>query len=75
MFAMSRRIWVVARTSLTVSVVCVCRPPLTMSFNVPMFSASPLRVLYLKVHERGGYPVEKWVRKVCKAGGYHCRIK
>ena len=53
----------------------LCRPPITMTFNVPMFSASPLRVLYLRISEKSGYPVEKWVRKVCKAGGYACRIK
>ena len=53
----------------------LCRPPVTMTFNVPMLSASPLRVLYLRISEKSGYPVEKWVRKVCKAGGYACRIK
>lgn len=52
-----------------------CRPPITMQFNVPMFSASPLKVMYLRIQERNNYAVEKWVRKVCKAGNYHCRIK
>eukprot|EP00892_Ulva_mutabilis_P006462 jgi/Ulvmu1/4188/UM019_0167.1 len=51
------------------------RPPVSITFNVPMFSASQLRVLYLKIQEKSGYAVEKWVRKVCKAGGFHCRIK
>lgn len=51
------------------------RPPVSMQFNVPMFSASPLRVQYFKVHERSNYAVEKWVRKVCKAGNYECRTK
>jgi AP-2 complex subunit mu-1 len=46
-----------------------------MTFNVPMFSASPLKVMYLKIEERSNYSVEKWVRKVCKAGNYHCRTK
>ena len=46
-----------------------------MQFNVPMFSASPLKVLYLRIQERSNYSVEKWVRKVCKAGNYHCRMK
>lgn len=44
-----------------------------MSFNVPMFGASPLRVMYLKVWEKSGYKVEKWVRKVCKSGDYDFR--
>ena len=39
-----------------------------MAFNVPMFSASPLRVNYLKVIEKSGQNPEKWVRKVCKNG-------
>jgi Adaptor complexes medium subunit family len=46
-----------------------------MGFNVPMYSASPLKVLYLKIQERSNYAVEKWARKVCKAGDYHCRTK
>lgn len=53
----------------------LCRPPVSMTFNVPMFSASPLKVLYLKIQERSNYNVEKWVRKVCKAGSYDCRTK
>lgn len=48
---------------------------MSMTFNVPMFSASPLKVLYLKIQERSNYNVEKWVRKVCKAGSYDCRTK
>eukprot|EP01025_Chloroclados_australasicus_P016601 TRINITY_DN1836_c0_g1_i1.p2 TRINITY_DN1836_c0_g1~~TRINITY_DN1836_c0_g1_i1.p2 ORF type:complete len:292 (-),score=14.85 TRINITY_DN1836_c0_g1_i1:400-1275(-) len=51
------------------------RPPVALSFNIPMYSASPMRVIYLKVHEKSNYHVEKWVRKVCTAGTYHCRIK
>lgn len=53
----------------------VCRPPVSMAFSVPMFSASPLKVTFLKVAERSNYNVEKWVRKVCVSGTYNCRIK
>ena len=53
----------------------LCRPPVTMAFSVPMFSASPLKVTFLKVAERSNYNVEKWVRKVCVSGTYNCRIK
>lgn len=50
------------------------RPPIAMSFQVPMYSASGLRVQYLKVWEKSGYKVDKWVRKVCKSGDYSIRI-
>ena len=41
--------------------------------QVPMYSASGLRVQYLKVWEKSNYKVEKWVRKVCKSGDYMIR--
>lgn len=46
-----------------------------MDFTVPMFAASPLNVVYLKVYEESGYKTVKWVRKLCKSGAYHCRAK
>ncbi|CAL5219972.1 g1909 [Coccomyxa viridis] len=49
------------------------RPPISMTFQVPMYSASGLRVQYLKVWEKSGYKVDKWVRKVCKSGDYNIR--
>jgi len=42
--------------------------------QVPMFSASGLRVQYLKVWEKSSYKVDKWVRKVCRSGDYNVRI-
>eukprot|EP00879_Flechtneria_rotunda_P003291 GHRR01003516.1.p1 GENE.GHRR01003516.1~~GHRR01003516.1.p1 ORF type:complete len:424 (+),score=105.05 GHRR01003516.1:317-1588(+) len=53
------------------------RPPISMNFQVPMFSASGLRVAYLKILERrlgSQYQVEKWVRKLCKSGDFLVRI-
>jgi AP-2 complex subunit mu-1 len=50
------------------------RPPITMSFVVPSFTASGLHVRYLKVIERSGYPVVKWVRYITRAGHYSIRI-
>ena len=41
--------------------------------QVPMYSASGLRVQYLKVGEKSGYKVDKWVRKVGKSGDYNVR--
>jgi AP-2 complex subunit mu-1 len=42
--------------------------------QVPMFAASGIRVQYLKVWDKSGYKVDKWVRKVCKSGDYNVRI-
>lgn len=50
------------------------RPPIQMQFNVPMYSASGLRVQYLKVWEKSNYKVDKWVRKICKSGDYLIRV-
>jgi AP-2 complex subunit mu-1 len=50
------------------------RPPIQLSFQVPMYSASGLRVQYLKVWEKSNQKVDKWVRKVCKAGDFSVRI-
>ena len=47
---------------------------LNVHVQVPMFSASGLRVQYLKVWEKSNYKVEKWVRKVSKSGDYSTRI-
>lgn len=50
------------------------RPPASLSFSVPMFSASGLRVQYLKVWEKSNYKVDKWVRKLCVSGDFSVRI-
>lgn len=42
-----------------------------------MFSASGLRVSYLKILERrlgAAYQVEKWVRKMTKSGDFLVRV-
>lgn len=52
------------------------RPPISMSFQVPMLSASTVRVAYLKIVERkmgSSYLVDKWVRKMIKSGDYLIR--
>ncbi len=50
------------------------RPPASLSFSLPAYAASGLRVQYLKVWEKGGYAVDKWVRKLCVGGDYAVRI-
>lgn len=53
--------------------VSVAARDLCVVAQVPMYSASGLRVLYLKVWEKGDYKVDKWVRKVAKSGSYEIR--
>ena len=50
------------------------RPPINLEFQVPMFTASGLRVRYLRVTERSGYDTTKWVRYLTRAGSYSIRI-
>lgn len=49
------------------------RPPISMDFQVPMFTASGLYVRFLKVVEKSHYQTVKWVRYITKAGTYHFR--
>ena len=42
------------------------QPPLSLTFDVPMFGSSGLQILYLKIWEKAGYSSTKWVRKICK---------
>ncbi|CAL5436517.1 unnamed protein product [Camellia sinensis] len=50
------------------------RPPIQMEFQVPMFTASGLRVRFLKVWEKSGYNTVEWVRYITKAGSYEIRL-
>jgi AP-2 complex subunit mu-1 len=50
------------------------RPPITMSFQVPMFSSSGLHVRFLKVFERQNYHTTKWVRYISRNGNYQIRF-
>jgi len=49
------------------------RPPISLKFQVPMFTASQLKVMFLKVTDKSGYTTNKWVRYVTSAGTYQCR--
>jgi len=50
------------------------RPPITLSFQVPMFTASGLNVRFLRIFERSNYETTKWVRYMTRAGQYQIRI-
>jgi hypothetical protein len=54
---------------------CILVPlPCPAPLQVPMHSASGVRVQYLKVWEKSSYKVDKWVRKLCKSGDFQIRI-
>lgn len=50
------------------------RPPISATFDVPMYTSSGLNVRFLKIFERSGYKTVKWVRYLTKAGTYEQRI-
>jgi len=50
------------------------RPPITLNFQVPMFTSSGLHVRFLRVFERSNYETTKWVRYMTRAGQYQIRI-
>jgi len=50
------------------------RPPISLEFQVPMFTASGLHVRFLKVYEKSNYQAIKWVRYVTQAGIVEQRI-
>ncbi|KAJ2863638.1 clathrin associated protein complex medium subunit, partial [Coemansia erecta] len=50
------------------------RPPISLDFQVLMFTASGLLVRFLKVFEKANYQSVKWVRYMTKAGSYEIRI-
>ena len=50
------------------------RPPISVDFQVIMFTSSGLLVRYLRVFEKSNYIPIKWVRYMTKAGSYQIRI-
>jgi len=50
------------------------RPPISMEFEVPNFTASGLKITYLDVADPPNYPHQKWNKTTTKAGSYERRI-
>lgn len=50
------------------------KPPITVNFQVPMFTASGMKVLFLRIFEQSNYDTTKWVRYMTRAGQYQIRI-
>ena len=45
-----------------------------MEFQVSMFTASGLRIRFLKITEKNAYKPTKWIRYITRAGDYLHRI-
>jgi AP-2 complex subunit mu-1 len=50
------------------------RPPISLEFQVPLFTASGVQVRFLKVYDKSGYTATRWVRYVTRQGDYEVRI-
>ena len=50
------------------------KPPITMTFQIPMFTASGIQIRFLKVIEKEGYKPNKWIRYMTKSGDFIHRI-
>jgi len=51
------------------------RPPISLAFQVPMFSASGINIRYLKIIEpKLNYETTKWVRYISTAGNFQHRF-
>lgn len=50
------------------------RPPISVDFQIPMWSASGVQVRFLKVYEKSSYQHSKWVKYLTKAGEYQMKI-
>jgi AP-2 complex subunit mu-1 len=50
------------------------RPPISVDFQIPMWSASGVQVRFLKVYEKNSYQHNKWVKYLTKAGEYQVKI-
>ena len=48
--------------------------PISMQFEVPMFSLSQLHVKYLRVVDTKGLNPHRWVRYITRANSYVCRM-
>ena len=50
------------------------KPPISLDFSIPMFTASGLRIRFLKVYEKSGYKPNKLHKALTKARDYQHRL-
>ena len=48
--------------------------PISLNFQVPMFTASGLRVRFLRVQEKSNYKATKWIRYLTQASSFQHRL-
>jgi AP-2 complex subunit mu-1 len=51
------------------------KTPLSLEFQVPMWTSSGISVSFLKVVESSGYKSHKWIRYLSESGEYSFRSK
>ena len=51
------------------------RPPVSLDFQIEMYSASGVEVRFLKVYEKSHYTTNRWVRYITKAGSGEYQIR
>jgi AP-2 complex subunit mu-1 len=50
------------------------KPPIGLEFTIPMFTASGLRIRFLRISEKSGYKPSKLHKTMTKAGDYQHRL-
>jgi AP-2 complex subunit mu-1 len=50
------------------------RQPVSMEFQIPMYSGSGVQVRFLKVYEKSSYQTSRWVKYQTKAGEYQVKV-
>lgn len=50
------------------------KPPISLTFQIPMFTSSGIQIRFLKVFEKEGYKPNKWIRYMTKSGSFIHRI-
>lgn len=51
------------------------RPPVSLDFQIEMYSCSGVQVRFLKVYEKSNYSTNRWVKYVSKAGNGEYQIR
>lgn len=51
------------------------RPPVSLDFQIEMYSSSGVQVRFLKVYEKSNYNTNRWVKYVTKAGNGEYQIR
>ena len=50
------------------------RPPISVDFQISMYTCSGVQVRFLKVYEKSNYQTQRWVKYFSNAGEYQIRI-